>query len=726
MKILITGGCGFIGSHLAERFYKEGHKIYIIDDLSTGSLDNLKIKYKFYNKAVESKHCDEIFKTHKFDLVIHLAAQADISKSINDPYDDSKVNLLGLTNMLHLSVKYKVNRFIFASSTTVYGEADTLPLKENSPKNPSSPYGMSKFIGEYYCRKWKELYNIDTLSLRLSIVYGPRQNSPGEGGYVSSIIKSIFTESPVTISASETQSRDFIYVEDVAMAIYTAAISDETGVLNVSSNTSLSTEDLVKKVSSLGKPSEIRYEDNANIDIIHSRVDNTLIKKKLNFNLKYSFEKGLNKTFQYYENSFIKTRENDIKKRKKKKRKLKFNKNYLPLVENIIIFLFLLALNIKTPLVFKNALSSYLDYNFLYIVIIAVIYGTSQGLISVIFSVILYLTNFFVLGGSIVALMYDSEHVIHLAFYLILGGLTGYFVSKNEKKLYSKELELENIKEKHYFLEGIYKDTLYIKEELESQIINSKDSFTKLFDITQKLEALKAEEIFESSIDVIEKLLYTNMVSIYILNQEETYLRLKVKSFNIKYNLPASLNVEGNKMLKTVIQNKKLYVNKELDKTQPIMAYPLVQNGKVYAIVSIHDFKFENLTLYYENLFVTVVNLVSNSLKRAYEYERALLPEKYIYGTEILTPENFKDTYEAAKSRKNKYNINYVLIKILSKDTMENFYKNTKSVFRVTDRIGLDDNGNLMAILYNISETNAFLVISRLKEIGYLSEIVRE
>ncbi|GAA0181262.1 NAD-dependent epimerase/dehydratase family protein [Clostridium sediminicola] len=726
MKVLITGGCGFIGSHLAERFSKEGHKIYIIDNLSTGTLDNLKIKYKFYKESVESQHCNEIFKTHKFDLVIHLAAHADIIDSINNPYENSKTNLLGLTNILNLSAEYKVKKFIFASSASVYAETDNLPFKENNPKNPSSPYAMSKFIGEYYCRKWKELYNLDTLSLRLSTVYGPRQSLSCEGSYISQLIKSNFNKESLTIPGSESKKSDYIYVTDACMAIYMAALSNETGVMNVSSNTDLSLKEVCDNISNLGHTSQVTYQETPNKEIHHSRVDNSLLKSKLRFNIKYTFEEGIHKTFEYYKELFIKNKEASSKKIKNKKKKFKVNKEYLPLIENCLIFMVLLALNIKIPSIFKNALNSYLDYNFLYIVIIAVIYGTTQGILSVIFSVILYLVNFFILGGSIVALMYDSKHLIHISFYIILGGLTGYFISKNEKKLYSKELELDNVNEKYNFLKALYKDTLYVKEELESQIINSKDSFTKLFDITQKLETLKAEEIFESSIDVIEKLLYTNMVSIYILDQKETYLRLKVKSMNIKYSLPVSQSVASNKILKSIINEKKLYINRNLDKNQPIMSYPLVQDGKVYAIISIYDFKFENLTLYYENLFVTVVNLISNSLKRAYEYEKVLLPEKYIYGTEILTPENFKEAYHTAKSRKEKYNINYVILKITSRDTMESFYKNTKTVFRVTDKIGLDYKGNLIAILHNISESNAYLVINRLKEKGYLSKIVKE
>ncbi len=149
MKILITGGCGFIGSHVADRFYKEGHEIYIIDNLATGNIKNVEVPHKFYNIDIASQRCEEIFKANRFDVVVNLSAQVDVNTSLESPYLDSKSNLLGITNMLDLSHKYGVKKFMFSSSAAVYGNTEIIPINEECPINPISPYGMSKSVGEF-------------------------------------------------------------------------------------------------------------------------------------------------------------------------------------------------------------------------------------------------------------------------------------------------------------------------------------------------------------------------------------------------------------------------------------------------------------------------------------------------------------------------------------------------------------------------------------------------
>lgn len=180
MKVLITGGCGFIGSHVAERFFKEGHEIFIIDNLSAGSRNNVSIQHKFYNLNVADKKCEEVFRVNKIDFVIHLAAQVDVNISDRDPCLDSEANILGLVNMLDLSRKHGVKKFVFASSAAVYGDNQNLPLAETAPAQPISVYGINKSVGEEYCRRWKEMYQLDTVILRFANVYGPRQGVKGE------------------------------------------------------------------------------------------------------------------------------------------------------------------------------------------------------------------------------------------------------------------------------------------------------------------------------------------------------------------------------------------------------------------------------------------------------------------------------------------------------------------------------------------------------------------
>lgn len=150
MKVLITGGYGFIGSHIAERFSKEGYEIYIIDNLSTGNKDNVQVKHRGYVLDVKDPQCEEVFRAYRFDVVVHMAAQVSVSKSVVNPHLDTESNVLGLVNMLDLSVKYGVKRFIYASSAAVYGLDETIPHHEAKSVEPIAPYGISKRVNEIY------------------------------------------------------------------------------------------------------------------------------------------------------------------------------------------------------------------------------------------------------------------------------------------------------------------------------------------------------------------------------------------------------------------------------------------------------------------------------------------------------------------------------------------------------------------------------------------------
>ncbi|GGH32138.1 NAD-dependent epimerase/dehydratase family protein [Paenibacillus segetis] len=301
MKVLITGGYGFIGSFVAEKFYQEGHDVILIDNMSSGNLKNIQYQHTSYIIDVESPACESIFEQHKIDAVIHLAAQINIVTSMENPYADTKSNILGLTNILQLSAKYQVKKFIFASSAAVYGMTDEVPLSETLHCRPVSPYGINKLLGEYYCDKWSELYNLDTLCFRFANVYGPRQGSVGEGGVVSIFMERLRNGQELQVYGSGDQTRDFIYVEDIADAIYTATLdhSLQSGIMNLSTNTESSVNDLIEILSKLQPlPGVVNMSPRPG-DIFRSTLDNSKLRSAMNWEPKFSLELGLRKTYEW-------------------------------------------------------------------------------------------------------------------------------------------------------------------------------------------------------------------------------------------------------------------------------------------------------------------------------------------------------------------------------------------------------------------------------------------
>ncbi len=301
MNVLVTGGAGFIGSHIVDKLINEGLDVVVIDNLSTGKLENLNEKAKFYNLDITSNQLSTIFQQEKIDVVIHQAAQIDVQKSLQDPVYDSKVNINGTVNLLECCRKYNVSKIIYASSAAVYGKPEYLPIDEKHPIQPMSFYGISKFTPENYFRIYKELYGLNYTILRYSNIYGPRQDSKGEGGVIAIFIDKLLNEQTPIIFGDGEQTRDFLYVEDVAEANFRAIFKGDGEILNISTNTRISVNQLYTELTKIlqldFKPV---YREARPGDILHSSLNNQKAIQILNWQPKYTFSEGLLKTVSYY------------------------------------------------------------------------------------------------------------------------------------------------------------------------------------------------------------------------------------------------------------------------------------------------------------------------------------------------------------------------------------------------------------------------------------------
>lgn len=280
-NILITGGAGFIGSHLVELLssFPNEYKIIVVDNLSTGRLENLPANIEFFKCDIREKELEDIFKTKNINTVIHLAAQTMVSYSINNPDIDADINICGGINLLSCMLKYAVKNIIFSSSAAVYGDGLPLPIAENFWAKPTSFYGLSKLTFENYLALYSNIKDINATILRFANVYGPRQGDSGEGGVISVYAKKIIKNEPLTIYGDGLQTRDFIYVADVAKAIKHCIDKPHSLVTyNVSTNKQTSLLELIAMFSTIAntKP-QIKFESAKTGDIYKSVLDNSLL-----------------------------------------------------------------------------------------------------------------------------------------------------------------------------------------------------------------------------------------------------------------------------------------------------------------------------------------------------------------------------------------------------------------------------------------------------------------
>ena len=299
MRILVTGGAGFIGSHLVDRLVKENHKVVVIDNLTTGKKENVNPQADFYNLDIcDFEKIKPLFKN--IDFVFHLAAIPQVPVSVEDPVRTSKVNILGTINVFKAAIEAKVKRIIFASSSSVYGNQEKLPFKEDMKPNPISPYALQKLVGEQFAKLFTKLYGIPIISLRYFNVYGPRIDFNSDYSLViGKFLKQKAEGKPLTIFGDGEQTRDFCYIDDVVDATIKAMESEklEGGeVINIGSGKSYSINYLADLIGGKRK-----YLAPRKGDVKHTQADITLAKKLLAWQPKISFEEGLKKVQEWLE-----------------------------------------------------------------------------------------------------------------------------------------------------------------------------------------------------------------------------------------------------------------------------------------------------------------------------------------------------------------------------------------------------------------------------------------
>lgn len=301
MRITVTGGAGFIGSHLVDRLIEDGHTVQVIDNLYTGNKEFVHSKAQFVELDIRDPKLYSVLEEFRPDYIFHEAAQTEVSTSMSDPMLDCDINLIGLINLLNAAVKLDVKKFLMPSSAAVYGNLDTLPLNEEMIGNPSSFYGLTKLTTEHYLRIYHEAFGLPYVCYRYSNVFGPRQGNGGEGGVISIFAKAIVQGSPIIIYGDGKQTRDFIYVDDVVEANILGMQHQVIGIYNVSTGISSSVNLLVDEFRNIsGKDIEVVYDKPRLGDIRDSVLATDKSEKELLFTAKYNLHDGLIKTYEYF------------------------------------------------------------------------------------------------------------------------------------------------------------------------------------------------------------------------------------------------------------------------------------------------------------------------------------------------------------------------------------------------------------------------------------------
>ena len=302
-KALITGGAGFIGSHIAELLLENGYEVVIVDNLSNGSMRNVDNRSKFYNADILGDAIDTIFSAEKPEFVFHLAAQISVSKSLREPMFDANNNILGSINIMEACVKHGVKKLIFSSTGgALYGDPKNSPCDEKTEILPLCPYGVAKYCIEQYLSYYHRVHGLNYVALRYSNVYGPRQDPFGEAGVIAIFARKLLKKEDPIINGDGAQTRDFVYVGDVAKANLLAAEKDVSGIsINIATAKEISITEIFEKLEkSIKSGIKPKHSPGIKGEVRKISLDYSLAKRLLSWKPEIDIDEGIKRTVEFF------------------------------------------------------------------------------------------------------------------------------------------------------------------------------------------------------------------------------------------------------------------------------------------------------------------------------------------------------------------------------------------------------------------------------------------
>jgi UDP-glucose 4-epimerase len=307
MNILVTGGAGFIGSHIVDAYIDNNHNVVIIDDMSKGRKEFINPKATFYQISTSDPKLANIIQRENIEIINHHAAQISVSDSVKNPVKDAKSNIIGTLQLLQNAVECGVDKFIFASTGgAIYGEQDYFPAREDHLQKPTSPYGLSKLSVEGYLRFYKEQYGLKSIVFRYGNVFGPRQNPNGEAGVVAIFYNRLLKGHAPIINGDGEQTRDYIFIRDVVRANLLALNLNGSDTFNVGTGKETSVNELTRLILQvIGSDINAETSKKNSFEQRRSCLDNRKLKESLNWSPEVSLKEGLTETYSFFKNNGI-------------------------------------------------------------------------------------------------------------------------------------------------------------------------------------------------------------------------------------------------------------------------------------------------------------------------------------------------------------------------------------------------------------------------------------
>lgn len=691
MKVMLVGYIDIVGRSIATRLFKEGHEVFWLTDSDDSELFGDKNHCKIYHQDMEMNRVKNIFLANSIDHIIFLASSFT-NKQIHHHKEKSYL-IPKLTNILENAVISNVGSFMLLTDYSYYASV----VDEDSVLLKSS---------EELCNVYAQSSSMNITTVRLPLVYGEAPLS--QLGVLGKIIKQAKETNYISVPC---QNSSFLHVlegRDVADAIYRILCEEESGEWTLGLIAPYMPSEFARYIEGIvGEKLQFKFDETEYPTQIQKAI--LEFKERFGWAVFHDFSKEIDIL-----NPFLIEKKDSINLDETKKN------THLPswikaTTENVFLFIIVIL-----TYSYLNEFSEfrYIDIRLIYVVLIAALYGKTQSIIAMILACSHHGWSIWNLGVDLSYLYYSVESWTPFAMYILGGASIGYLFDKKKDEIESLNNELALLGKKYYFLKDVYKDVCDVKNQLQKQIVVSKDSFGRVYEITKELDTLQPELIFFKTVSIMENIMGVNCVSIYTINNNQlSYARLIAHSTKLSGKLSASLKFDDYPELRNRMFERKLFINKELRPSYPAYAAPIMDGDSFVAMVVVHEVEFQKYTLYYQNLFQIVCGLVQNNVIKAYKYSQKGLESAYLDNTIIYKPKEFEEQLRVLKDAKENVNVSYVQCKAIDllNVSKEEFSSKVQRLLRSTDFIGLGSDNQYYIVFMQTDKKNMGLLYNRFK-----------
>jgi len=709
MEILITGHLSSLVGSLAEKFSREKHKV-ILANCDAKEED-------FAGKDIilhQIDPTDELFQqllgSYRFDAIIFLAPREEhffINKNIS-----TGKYLDGLRNSLEFSRKQSVKRFFYISSTEVYG--DSKDTSEEDEPLPNSLNGFSLMAGEQFCKTYHQRYGLNTSILRIPYIYGNKEKNT----LLYSLLKSGLDKKQISFPMAKDSSINLLHADDIAVLIQRALDEEyepDDLVINLTSSNQLTCLKLQTLLAPYFPKTDFSFDESKSI--FSHPVKALKAKKNFDWIAEHDLKTELPILIEEISNTPVQKPKPFDKLKNELKPQNKFFK-WIELFVGAVLMHFLNNLT-GTLIQFK-----FIDFRLLFVVLMGSVHGLSFGLLAAFLASLSILYSWYTTGLDWALLIYNVDNWLPIAMYITAGAITGYVKDKKENELTFQNQQCALVHEKYAFLYQIYQEITKTKDQFREQLLGYRDSFGRIFDITQDLDTYQAEDVFLKALNILEQFLENETIALYTLDGKSNFARLSVSSRSIQNKIEKSLNMANFPRVASAIKEHQIFQNTEMIAKYPAYVAPIFNDGSAIAMVVIWEADFDQFSMKYFNLLKVICGLIQSSLVRSVIMLDAKQDKTYIQSTRILQPDPFKEILRIKVQMQNNRIADFQLLKIsLDKKDWSTCYPKIQQGIRKIDYVGTLANGNCYILLSQADPSNVEIVRERLSKLGFKSEL---